>query len=156
MCTQADLAAARQEMDSLRTQLGAARYNATSGAEGFRAQLDAAAAAAERDAASIAGLESRLEDTQRQLAAERARSAEQVRFCGPNVAVDTSKTVVLTHDTMRSGCSCAGSAADEWRSGSRVSNAAAGSRCSRARMPEGAAGAVLGRYISAAAVPAGC
>ena len=74
------MTAARQEADSLRTQLGAARDDATSGAEGFRAQLDAAAAAAERDAASIAGLESRLEDTQRQLAAERARSAEQVHL----------------------------------------------------------------------------
>ena len=78
MCTQADLSAARQEVVSLKTQLETARGDASSGAEGFRAQLDAAAAAAERDAASIAGLESRLEDTQRQLAAERARSAEQV------------------------------------------------------------------------------
>lgn len=80
MCTQADLTAARQETDSLRTQLGAARDNAMSGAEGFQAQLDAAAAAAERDAASIAGLESRLEDTQRQLATEQARSTEQVHL----------------------------------------------------------------------------
>ena len=80
MCTQADLIAARQEADSLKTQLGSARDNASSGAEGFRTQLDAAAAAAERDAASIAGLESRLEATQQQLATERACSAEQVHL----------------------------------------------------------------------------
>lgn len=75
---EAELSATWQDAGAAKAQLAAARSDSSTAAGDFQTRLDAVGAAAERDVALIAALEARLEDTRRRLAAEQARSAEQV------------------------------------------------------------------------------